>query len=1171
MTKNLKVLWEDNADSPLSASNLSKYLETKADKSLLFQDNAARTPNTDNLLKLRAQSVVPIQEKTTWAYFSFNDSYISHDRTYSPTIAQNISFTPEIQNGNKSLAVEHGTINSITDTNFANLNNPSFWGQLTNGSSSINLSTSLFYDSAILTFSTDALGNRVELNKQLTTTLVGAVYGNFSFYYKSSLTGDLQISIEGTKNGIVNYWRQDTETWTDTVYQYAIPSSNGTWARCEIPRINFLQLNTTTVTVRIYSITSNKISYISKPQYEVGTTTTDFCSSFTVGTRANSNIQYSPTLIDLRQGTIDFYMMMKTEQSFSVFSVTDSLGNIVFSFQYVADQNAGTYQFIFSMKDYTSQNVITLSASINSSSYIGKWRRYLLTWNMNTGLFMKSQLSSGADAINDFQCEKVIAYLPIPRQNLKSFYLGTNGQATPNFLNGILNSFKINVDDKLIENITQDFLSSITVDPVVYKLFDSGNEDIIIDSTYLLPSYNLSSFEINTSYLIIINDTADTNARLLILHTTDDLINQGIKANTLEVIGGFNTDSNGSIIYNTVWDIYQNKLDTFETSRFLINGKNSNDALFEIKTVPESDSNKMVSKINSYFTDFVYCSFSDSSGNPTTTFMTVDPSGVFYFDNLSINGFSTTIEGTALTTSNISTMNSNALLLTSNSQTNGEYVAGNSVVVVTAPTVNINSGTSGIITLDKIRFKNNNIYTDPSSDLIINSDKQIAAANIIIDATANNVGVASGNINLHSWNTTISTNHKQVDIDSINIRDNQITNLNGILNLTAQTTVQVNSGSGSITLDNINVNTDTISDSNLVVSGTTSLNLLSTTSNILINKDSVNINALSTTGTINLVAAQAISLTAPAINFIASNLGKIISLDSIIIDENNIYTNGTDFNLKTVTSGNLILTSAGNISTTSTQYNINAASMTVATSGSSIVLDGIKIASTSIYPSSTSDFNLGSTSNINLNASSNVVTINAATLNLSATSQINVPNAVSIEFAADTNAQLLRSANVQTWAEAINSGQTSGLIVTGNFAASQIWNAVYNDLAECWIRDVSYSAEYGQAVVQTLHGVRPSIRRAEKATVGIVSDTFGYVLGSQDFDKDLKKSLKLPIAISGRTKVRLTKKAQIGDELVSYKYGCAIKANWFEKIFKRDRLLGRVDSIDKDVCWVKVY
>ena len=1159
MTKNLKLLWSNSQKTPLSAENLSKYIEPKADKRILFLDNVTRTPHTDNILKLKSGSAIPISEKVTWAFFGFNNSFVSHDGDFSPITVSNASFTPEMMNDNLSLALETGTTNLIADTDFGSIDNSSEWSKIVNGSSQMLIDSSKFYGSSVLKFSTDTSGNRVELGKTISTSLQNMVYGNLSFYYNTTDNGNLKVVIQGMKDGVLHYWRNDTETWSDIEFVVDLPGSSNEWIRFEAPRINFLSLNSNIITFKIYSTDGNKTSYVSKPQYEIGTNEKDFCSSFVSGTRSNSVLEYSPTLIDLRQGTIDFNMLMKTQRSFTVFSMKDSSGNNVFSFEYISDSFLGIYKFVFSVKDYTTQTNITLEKNINPLVYVGKWRRILLTWNKDAGLLIKSQLSIPSDTTNDFQVTKAVSYVPTPRQNLQKFIFGNNAQTLAGFMNGVLNSFKINVDDKAVEDIASDFIGQVAVDPVEYRLYESGIEDMMIENNYLFPSYNLTDFEPNMSYILVFNDTDDGYARLFILRSLDDLLNSGIKTSKVKIIGGFNTDADSKPIYSTVWDVYQNKIPTTEVERLFVKGTNSTEAKVEIRTSPESDDDRVVVKIPSYYNNFIYGRTTVAS----SPFMTIDPAGAMYFDDLSINGFNTTlIDGQTITSSNISTMNGSSLVLTSNSLVNGEYITGHSNIVLNTGNINANSGTAGIISLDAVRIKNNNIYSDPLSDLVINSDK--ASKNIVIDST-------NGNINMHSNFMTISTDHKSVDIDNVNIRDNLITNLAGDMHVQAAATLDLNSGTGTITLDNISIKNNLISDIDMVISGSSSITMQSNTTNMVMDNNDI---TLSGKNNINIYALQKILLSAPEIDFVASNTGKIISLDSIKIDENTLYTSALDFNIKTVTSGNLNLTAAGNIVTQSTQLNASAASMIFSTSSSSIVLDGLKLVGTALYSNLTVSMSIGNNnSNININAIGNSVSVNATTTNISGNIQMTSGASLIFNATDATRSRLRYLADVPSWAAPINtSSGNSGLVVDGDFAAEQIWNATYNDLAECWLKDEYADVKYGQVIVQTEHGARPSIKRAERATVGVSSYSFGYILGSKDFNKDLSKSKKIPIAISGRAKVQYVGSVRLGDEMVSFKYGNAIKANIFEKIFMRERLIGRVDSVvDNLFCWIKVY
>jgi hypothetical protein len=143
----------------------------------------------------------------------------------------------------------------------------------------------------------------------------------------------------------------------------------------------------------------------------------------------------------------------------------------------------------------------------------------------------------------------------------------------------------------------------------------------------------------------------------------------------------------------------------------------------------------------------------------------------------------------------------------------------------------------------------------------------------------------------------------------------------------------------------------------------------------------------------------------------------------------------------------------------------------------------------------------------------------------------------------------------------------------GEVFAAKVHNAVWGDIAETWKRLSYAKVKYHQVVVRDFDGVKPSKERAQKGVVGVVSDSYGYLLKSDGFDakKDLSEQDLVPIALKGTVKVMLHGDARLNDEVVSYKDGMVVKANWFEKVFKRDRIVGVIDGWDENnVCILRV-
>ena len=123
---------------------------------------------------------------------------------------------------------------------------------------------------------------------------------------------------------------------------------------------------------------------------------------------------------------------------------------------------------------------------------------------------------------------------------------------------------------------------------------------------------------------------------------------------------------------------------------------------------------------------------------------------------------------------------------------------------------------------------------------------------------------------------------------------------------------------------------------------------------------------------------------------------------------------------------------------------------------------------------------------------------------------------------------------------------------SGNFIAAKVYNAVWNDLAEYFIKEPNTNAKPGDVIVQTENGVTASEKRRDQRVIGVYSDTFGFVLYSADSDK------KLPIGLSGTVNVKIREPVKIGDLLVSDKDGYATKATFIDKLFFRESIFGKV-------------
>lgn len=127
----------------------------------------------------------------------------------------------------------------------------------------------------------------------------------------------------------------------------------------------------------------------------------------------------------------------------------------------------------------------------------------------------------------------------------------------------------------------------------------------------------------------------------------------------------------------------------------------------------------------------------------------------------------------------------------------------------------------------------------------------------------------------------------------------------------------------------------------------------------------------------------------------------------------------------------------------------------------------------------------------------------------------------------------------------------------GDFWASRVFNAVYNDLAEFFDTKDPLAYKAGQVMIMTSHGITASTERGQKAVIGVYSDTYGYALGAQNSDE------KIPIGISGKVNVFIKEKCEIGDLLISGKNGFAVVANLEERL-DSSLILGKVLSNKND-------
>jgi len=154
-------------------------------------------------------------------------------------------------------------------------------------------------------------------------------------------------------------------------------------------------------------------------------------------------------------------------------------------------------------------------------------------------------------------------------------------------------------------------------------------------------------------------------------------------------------------------------------------------------------------------------------------------------------------------------------------------------------------------------------------------------------------------------------------------------------------------------------------------------------------------------------------------------------------------------------------------------------------------------------------------------------------------------------------------------------GTNIGVGFANCIAAGRIYGASWTpDYAEGMILDKvsEKSPQPGRVYVFTPKGLIRSNKKCQAGTMGIFSDTFGQCINSpglidyNDIEKSMKdkKRIKIPICLKGQVPVYVKEKIKCFQLLVSGKNGVATKANIFERIFYKERIIGMAIEESKD-------
>jgi len=138
---------------------------------------------------------------------------------------------------------------------------------------------------------------------------------------------------------------------------------------------------------------------------------------------------------------------------------------------------------------------------------------------------------------------------------------------------------------------------------------------------------------------------------------------------------------------------------------------------------------------------------------------------------------------------------------------------------------------------------------------------------------------------------------------------------------------------------------------------------------------------------------------------------------------------------------------------------------------------------------------------------------------------------------------------------------------TGYLHAERVYNAVWNDYAELFEKEDSEDIfEAGDIVAWEDIGVVKA-QYQNHAVVGVVSDSYGHLLGGTGDEEDDNKRF-VPVGLAGRVRVKVTGKVEKGDFIAAYHDGIGVANNKADPRLIVGKALESSD--DYDVKLVKI-
>jgi len=161
-------------------------------------------------------------------------------------------------------------------------------------------------------------------------------------------------------------------------------------------------------------------------------------------------------------------------------------------------------------------------------------------------------------------------------------------------------------------------------------------------------------------------------------------------------------------------------------------------------------------------------------------------------------------------------------------------------------------------------------------------------------------------------------------------------------------------------------------------------------------------------------------------------------------------------------------------------------------------------------------------------------------------------------------------AGISVYTGTTNPTSSTRVNVNGYLYATRMYNAVYNDYAECFDTTIHYN-DCKNRIIEFNNGKAYLAEAESDKVIGIVSDTYGFILyGSEE---SIKEGLKVPVGMAGTLKVDSETKVSINDINKFIISGIEGKARVIEKndiVNHFGCIVGKIIDIDEEKNQYKV-